>query len=78
MKSASLYANIVKMTHTPDSTIHSEMITYMQAFKKSVYLRIFVSDSFSLISCEKISSKNSLPGEQFDERHDDELVKDIV
>lgn len=30
MKSESLYANIVEISHTPD--IHSEMITDMQAF----------------------------------------------
>lgn len=37
-----------------------------------------MSDSFSLFSCEKFTSKNFLPGEQFDERRGDELVKDIA
>lgn len=78
MKSASLYASIVEMSHKSDSPIHSEMITDMQAFKRSVYLLIFVSDSFFLFSCEKISSQNFLSGEQFDERCGDELAKDIA
>lgn len=78
MENASLYAKIIEMSHNPDSPIHSEMITDTQAFKRSVYLLIFVSDSFFLFSCEKISSQNFLSGEQFDERCGDELVKDIA